>query len=257
MDKCMQKRGQVSVFAIVGIIIVILVALFFFLRNEYGLFVTPSTFLGEKAGPIRADLKNCIDESVNSSLDTFSKQGGYFIPASYKFYKSRAVTYYCRNILGKEECLNVMPQLSELIGMLNSKIQSDVNNCVDKSLVKSGFGYEVRAGKVTTRLETGSTGLMIRAHYDVNITKGEVKQKVDDVVVSYDAPIEELYSVAVDIVNSEANVGFFEQLLYMVAKRGQYVVTLDKPYPDKIYTIKKRGSNFEFWFAIQGEENRI
>lgn len=250
----MHKRGQATVFAIVGIVIVIIVALFFFLRNEYGFFVSPTTFLSEKSKPIEDNLKSCVNQVVQNSLDSFSKQGGDFNPSNYRLYKSRSVKYYCNNIPGEERCLNVMPTLGEMLSSLNKKIQDDVNSCVNKDLVQSGFGYKVNAGKITTTLNAG-TNLVLRAHYNVNISKGENSFTVSDVAVSYDAPIQDLYGVAVDIINSEANVGFFEQGLYMLNKKGQYIINIDKPYPDKIYMIKKKDSNFEFWFAVEGERN--
>ena len=249
----MQKRGQVSVFAIVGVVIVILVALFFFFRNEYGVFVAPTSFLGEKAQPIEDNLKDCVNEAVRNSLESFGKQGGDLGPINYRLYQDRLVKYYCTNIPGEERCLNVMPTLGEMTDHFNEKIQDDVNNCVDKDLVRSGLGYEVKAGELTTETSAEGNRLIIRTSYDVDITKDVQKQSVRDVVTSYDAPIEDLYSVAVDIVNAEANVGFFEQLLYMVNKRGQYVINVDKPYPDKIYRVQKKDSGFEFWFAVEGE----
>ena len=254
MVKSMHKRGQVSVFAIIGIVIVILVALFFFLRNEYGLFVQPTSFLRDKSQPIEDNLRSCVKDKLNSTLVNFGKQGGELTPSSSRLYESISVPYYCTNIVGKNQCLNVMPTLPGIINALNNKLQNEINNCVDKSLVTSGLGYKIVAGNVTTKVETGSSGIILRAHYDVSISKGESKQSVSDVVVNYDAPISDLYSVAVDAVNSEANAGFFEQLLYMVNKRGQYIINLDKPYPDKIYKIREKNSNFEFWFAIQGTE---
>ena len=97
--------------------------------------------------------------------------------------------------------------------------------------------------------------MTVRSDYDVKIIKGETQSTVRGVTLSYDVPLEELYAVAVDIVNSEANTGFFEQLLYMVNERGQYIINVDKPYPDKIYKVNKKDSDFEFWFAVEGERN--
>ena len=74
----MQKRGQVSIFAIVGVILVILVALFFFARNQYGIFIEPTKFLNDKSKPIEDNLKDCINEVVSASLESFGKQGGTF-----------------------------------------------------------------------------------------------------------------------------------------------------------------------------------
>ena len=251
----MQKRGQATVFAILGIVILIIVALFFLLRNEFGFFVSPTSFLGDKAKPIEDNLKDCVSNALKDSLDIFGKQSGYFAPANYLLYQDMHVKYYCLNIPNKESCLNVMPTLSELIDNLNNRIEGNVNNCVDKDLIKSGLGYEIKAGRVSTNILTSDTGITVKAHYDVKITKGENSYTVRDAAINYDAPIKSIYSVAVDAVNSESRVGFFEQLLYMLDKKGQFVINLDKPYPDKVYKIQKKDSSFEFWFAIEGERN--
>lgn len=255
MVNVMHKRGQVSVFAVVGIVIVILVALFFFARSEFGLFVAPTSFLSEKSQPIEDNLKTCVGEVTREALDVFSKQGGNFDPVNYRLYQSRAVSYYCTNIPGEDTCLNVIPPFSKLVSDLNSYIQEGVNDCVDEDLVRGGLGYEVEAGDVVTTVNADGDSLLVKANYDVVISKGEVKSTIRDVNVAFDVPLEEIYSVSVDIVNSEASFGFFEQLLYMVAKKGEYVINLDKPYPDKIYKIQKRGSDFEFWFAVEGERS--
>lgn len=251
----MLKRGQVSVFAIVGIVLVILVALFFFLRNEYGAFVAPTVFLNEKAKPIEDNLKGCILSVSQQSLNTFGKQGGDFNPSNYLLYKGMNVKYFCTNIIGKEECLNVMPTLREMEEKLSFEIQNGVNSCVNKDLAKSGLGYDIKAGKLDTKVEFAGENVLVKADYDVEITKGDIKTTINPVALSFDAPVEELYSVAVDAVNAEARVGFFEQLLYMVSKKGKYIINLDKPYPDKIYKINKKDSEFEFWFAVEGERS--
>ena len=251
----MQKRGQVSVFAIVGIVVLIIVALLFFLRNEYGFFVSPTSFLSDKAKPIEDNLRTCVDQTLKNNLEEFGKQGGDFYPNQYLFYQSKTVNYYCKNLPNTETCLNVMPSFDEIKNNLKNKIDLDLNECVDSTLVKSGFGYNIQAGKLSTELITSSSNLGVKVHYDVKIFKDGNEYGIKDVVVNYDAPIEEIYAVAVDIVNSEARVGFFEQLLYMLNKKGQYVINLDKPYPDKIYKINKKDSKFEFWFAVEGERN--
>ncbi len=253
----MQKRGQATVFAIIGIFILIIVALFFFLRNEYGFFVSPTSFLSDKGQPIEDNMKSCVNQAVSKSLVTFGKQGGDLNPGRYVYYQSLGVKYFCLNIISDDKCLNVMPTLEEMTDGLNKQIQNDVNNCIDKSLVNSGLGYKITAGNITTSLLTNSGNLVVKAHYDVKIQKDQNQYSVKDIVVNYDAPLKDIYSVAVDIVNSEARVGFFEQLLYMLNKKGMYIINLDKPYPDKIYKIQKKDSKFEFWLAIEGERSNV
>ncbi|MBI2148680.1 hypothetical protein HYU23_03290 [Candidatus Woesearchaeota archaeon] len=251
----MDKRGQVAVFAILGIVIVILVALFFFLRNEYGFFISPNVFLGDKGKPIENNLRECVTKVTDDALKLFSRQGGNFEPTRYILHQDNRVSYYCLNVLNDEKCLNVMPSFDELVGNLNTEINEGVNSCVDRDLVQSGLGYTVTAGKITTSVLSSDAGIAVKAHYDVKITRDENQYTIRDLNLNFDAPIESIYSVSVDIVNAEARVGFFEQLLYMLNKRGQYIINLDKPYPDKVYKIQKKDSTFEFWFAVEGERN--
>lgn len=249
----MNKRGQVSVFAIAGVIIIILIALFFFLRNEYGFFISPTVFLSDKAKPIEDNLKFCVDKSVKDSLRDFLKQGGDFFPGQYNFYQSKFVKYYCTNIPNTDKCLNVMPGFGDIVKSFNDRLQLDVNNCVDKDLVKGGLGYDVNAGVLTTETVVSGNNLLVKVNYDVKIKKNEFSQSVSGITRNYDVPLEDLYKVAVDIVNAEANAGFFEQLLYMLNERGQFIINIDKPYPDKIYKINKKDNDYELWFAVEGE----
>ncbi len=249
----MHKRGQVSVFAIVGVVLVILVALFFFARNEYGLFVEPAVFIDDKAKPIEDNLKECLGNSVEESLDEFGRQGGNFNPTKFRFYDGYNVPYFCDDIPGVPECLNRMPALGIILNDFNEHVQEHVRECVDDGLAEGGFGYDVDAGELTTELRSAGGGILLGANYDVKIRKGETETSVKPVNLRFDVPIEDIYAAAVDVVNAEARVGSFEQLLYMLNERGQVIINIDKPYPDKIYKINMKDNNFEFWFAVEGE----
>ena len=56
---------------------------------------------------------------------------------------------------------------------------------------------------------------------------------------------------------SHASLGEFDSLPYMLGRRGAIEIETIKPYPDTIYILNKRNSNYIFQFAIQGEEESI
>ena len=58
----MNKRGQVSTFFILGIVLVIIVALIFFVRKQSGIGIPAADFLGSKLNTIENDVKRCIDK---------------------------------------------------------------------------------------------------------------------------------------------------------------------------------------------------
>ncbi len=249
----MQKRGQVSVFAIVGVVLVILVALFFFARSEFGFFVEPAVFIDDKAKPIEDNLRDCVKSSVSDSVEKFGRQGGNFNPTKFRLYDGYEVPYFCDNIPGVSECLNRMPALGNIMDNFNNYVQNNVRECVDEGLAEGGFGYEVDAGELTTDVSNARGGILVNANYNVKIKKGEITTSVKPVNIRFDVPIDDIYNAAVDIVNAEARAGSFEQMLYMLNERGQVVINLDKPYPDKIYKINMKDNDFEFWFAVEGE----
>jgi len=251
----MNKRGQVSTFVILGIFVVILVALILFARKQTGIGTPPLEFLGEKLKPIERNLKDCVDKQKDTTIKTFLEQGGDFFSDNYVLYQSKKVKYYCRNIPKDERCLNYLPPLKTMTDNLNIALQSEISKCVNKDLLKADTfgGYDLKAGALTTKTEAVGSGLLVSVNYDVKLTKGEESTKLGTVNQALDVPLKELYDVSFDIVNSEARFGFFEQLFYMLNKKGKYVINIDRPFPDKIYKINKNGNKHELWFAVEGE----
>ncbi len=251
----MNKRGQVSTFFILGIVLVIIVALIFFVRKQSGIGIPAADFLGSKLNTIENDVKRCIDKQGDNLAKEFLEQGGEFYPSDYLLYKGRKVKYYCKNIPKDEKCLNYMQPLNEIEDNFNTRLRTEIENCLNKDLVKKDAfgGYEVTTGSLSTSVDSTGDGLLVSVNYDVTITKGETRTKLGKVNRVISVPMKELYDVSFDIVNSEAQYGFFEQLFYMLNKKGMYIINIDKPFPHKVYKVNKKGSKHELWFAVEGE----
>lgn len=255
----MQKRGQVAVFVVLGMVLVILAVLLFVGRQQYGFGVSSVRFLDSKLQPIKTDAENCVSSSLSKNLDLFGKQGGDLNPLRYVFYEGKKVKYLCYNIVDSTKCVNMLPPLNVLIEGLNEKLDNDVKNCVNKGLLESGLGYSINVGgEPNTELKLLGDNLLVDVIYDVDIVKGESSQKLNKIKIPVDVSIVELYNVAFDIINKQASDGFFDQLFYMLDKKGKYIINVDKSpslgnVGDVIYKINKKDDEYEFWFAIEGE----
>ncbi len=254
----MHKRGQVAIFVIVGIVIVILIGLLFVGRKEYGIGIPSLEFIQSKLEPIRTDLDKCVKQSTDTTVKRFLEQGGDLGPLKYVFYQSRKVKYLCYNIADEEKCLNMIPSLATMVSGLSKQVNADLKNCVNRDLAKSGLGYEVvvKSGpEALVRLE--GDVVLVDINYDVTVTKGETSDRIGKVTKEIEVPIAELYNVAFDIVNAQAKEGFFEQLFYMLNKKGQYIIQVDKSpsagnVGDIIYKVNKKDNKYQFWFAVEG-----
>ena len=92
----MKKRGQVTIFIIIAILIIGAVALFFVFNGTLRKFET----INPEVAPIQKFVQECLDETLESAVYDIAKRGGYNDPENIT---SAGVTYY---ILGGE---NLMP----------------------------------------------------------------------------------------------------------------------------------------------------
>ena len=68
-----------------------------------------------------------------------------------------------------------------------------------------------------------------------------------------DKPLGDLYEVSQDILDYESQFGDFDQLIYMLSKKGDYFIYKKRPYPDKLYIINDKERKLTFQFFVQGE----
>jgi len=86
----MHKRGQVTVFIILGIVIIALVGILFFFRGEIlgGIFNTETSGLFTSADiePVKDVVQGCVEITLMDAIEHVSNQGGYNSPIVSNFY---------------------------------------------------------------------------------------------------------------------------------------------------------------------------
>lgn len=254
----MQKRGQATLFIILGIIIVAAVALILFSKQAH--IYTPATQenLQGKMEAIEASIQDCLDEAAQDPINRIAMQGGYLavIPGSYRLWNDTTISYLCWNQQGQRACMNRMLTLEYMQEQLDVAIKQQVETCLDVQ----GEGdiiqtYEIVTPKdysVKTTIEQDKTLVMLNYPLTLKSKTGEAKVTRKEFTKTFDVPLGELYGVSQDIVNAEAT-GFFDSLTYMLSKYSRYTIYTQKPYPDTIYQIKLREGSYIFQMAIQGE----
>ena len=249
----MQKRGQVTVFVVLGITVIILVGLIFFMRDYYGLGVEPKIFIQGPLDSIKQELTGCIDGIAVPTIKLIAEQGGSLDSAKYRFYNSRKVKYLCQDIPGEKACLNSMDSVKEIEENVEEKLKSELKSCVSEELLKSKRGYIISDAELQVDVKILQQTVLVEVDYPVTVSKdgvtlelGKVKRELPDTPLGY------LYRTAHLIVDSYARLGSFYHLPYMLEQKGNIIIQVDKPYPDVIYILNKKDSEFKFVFAIEG-----
>lgn len=252
----MRKKGQTTLFIILGIVIVMIVALFFYLRSQLIIGPVNVEDLRSEMENVKEYVSECVEEISEEPIIMIGKQGGYLNPTSYRMYNDSRVSYLCYNIKNKDTCYNKMLQLKDIEEQLTQKIQYDIKKCNVRKFQSSLKGYNVLATKEPkVDVVIGKESVVVEVDYPIILRskKTETEVKIDKFVANLKYPLGELYEVSQTIIDTETQFGDFDPLIYMLAKKGLYKVYKHRPYPDKIYILKTDDNEYIFQFFVQGE----
>ncbi len=259
----MNKRGQVSVFAILGVIIVALIVLFLFIRNQVYLGGTNVEGLEKEFPQIQMHVEECLQEIGAHYIILLGRQGGYLTtnPGTFRQYKGDSINYLCYNVKNEPECSNRGLRLFDMGTSIKEGILNDLNTCLDIDQFDK-FGLDVSRSQADIDVDIGEDNVILDVNMPVKVSKGELETQRNSFSAVLDYPLGRLYNSARDIVESEALHGNFDTLTYSVMKTKStgepYVIQKLQPYPDKLYVLKLKNvpaenEEFVFQFFIQDE----
>src|SRR3989344_6905037 len=259
----MEKRGQVTTFIIVGVVLLIVILLALFLRED--VFVNISKvkntdiYLKSQMNEIINEVNTCVDLEANKALKTLGDQGGYFTPRNYLSYYGYNIAYLCSEVKDEKTCRNNMLIEERLENDLNLYLKDRLKKCIDLRKFKEGFklhDYELKydLGAFDLKTDIEKKNVRFEIFLPIELISGDVKFSKDKFVKIVDIPFGEIIIIANDILNSEASIGDFETTSYNIFRLGKYDLDKRRVYPDKVYTIRVLGYNYRFQFAIEGAE---
>jgi hypothetical protein len=245
-------RGQVSGFTLLGIVLVAVVILLFFLRGQLGL----DTILPGRSSPeyVGDHITQCLLEVVPEYLDRIGIQGGYLStpPGTFRLHQDITVSYLCYNIEGSRLCQNRMLTPVDMEQELAAAIDKGLNTCIDFGPYRKR-GSQLTVGQRSVLVEIGPDLTRVTVKQPLRLVRGDIVVDEDTFSETFDYPLGRLYSVSQDIVNGETTFGEFDQLSYMLAHKGLYLMDKQRPYPDKLYALQTKDHPFVFQFFIEGE----
>ena len=211
------KKGQVTVFIIVAIVIVSVILVFI-------LWVQP-TYFSELGGGL--NFEGCIEDAVEQAVDELGPKAGFVNPGFVYAYNGEQFTYLCYTNEYYETCTVQVPFLKNVFDeQMEILIRDKVDSCYDNSVDDlRARGYDVVGGVVDydVLIEPG----VVRVEVDAPTSVGSQKFARFNVRVS--SPIYEMVMIATSILQSEAALGDSD------------VDSLMLYYPDYVVSKIKRG----------------
>jgi len=250
----MKKGGQVTIFIIIGIIIVGAIILFFLFRESLGITIGESP-----AKNPNSFLESCLEDKIQEGVDKLLMQGGYIEPVLYKNFKFEnekdpvKISYLCYTQANYVPCINLKPMLiKHLQNELNDSIYDDVGNCFNSltsSLEKQGYDVDARYNGFDLNLDEDK--IVVNINSEIILTKTGETTTQENFEIHVLSKIYDLAFVIQEIVNKEsANCEFNH---YDSFNYPEFDINKDTTSDSSIiYRIKYRESNDEFRFAVRG-----
>ena len=202
MEKKRQdKKSQVSVFIIIGLIIIVIAVVLFINRSNLA-----SLILGKT--PVE-QIKSCSLENLKEGMTIVSMQGGVIAPENYYLYKGNKIEYICYTEESFKKCVMQKPLLKNTIEEeLVSYVKPRVNECLSE--VKSSLersGKKVSYKEPIINVSVSPEIILMNIELGLTIEKNGETESYKDIKTDINSEMYNLIITAGDIANSEANYG--------------------------------------------------
>lgn len=242
--KVFSKRGQVTIFIIIAIVIVALGVLLFLLfpkiQSEAKLDTkNPSAFI-----------QTCLEDEIKERIDKLSLQGGSLNPEHYIMYDNEKVEYLCYINEYYLPCVVQQPMLKQHIeSEIKNSIENEADECfgdLKESYEKKGYQVSLKKGEIDAELLPKR--VITTFNYSLTLTKaGTEKYNLFRVVLNNN--LYELISITNSILSWETNYGDADPSTYMNYYHDLKVEKKKQDDGTKVYVLTDRNTENKFQFA--------
>jgi len=238
------KKGQVTIFIIVAVIIVIagiLVYMFYPQIGElFGFGITnPSEYI-----------QSCIEDKIKDTVEILSPQGGSLKPGHYILYNNEKIEYLCYTEAYYKTCVMQQPMLKNHIeSEVEGEIEEEVENCfnsLEEKYRDRGYTVNLKEGEMDVELKPKK--IVTTFNHTLTLTK-ESSSTYEKFIVILDNNLYESVSIANSILNWEATYGDAETTIYMNYYHDLKVEKKKQSEGSTIYILTERDTGNKFQFA--------
>ncbi len=199
--KSRNNKGQITIFVIIGIVIVATVGLLFFISPSLRM-----NFRGVE-NP-REFIKDCMQDSIEENIKQISVQGGFLNvndAIGYLEYENEEVAYLCYTSENEELCTTQKPMLKRFIeNEIKDAVKGDLENCFQNLEKKYSSGnYNSKETKFQVEIKPSKIDFLINK--EITITKKQETEKYNDFSFSFKSPMWDFVIITQKIIMQEVN----------------------------------------------------
>jgi len=176
----MKKRGQVTIFIIIGIIILLLTTIFILYRNQVTIF-KPEIIIPTEVEPVKNYIEDCIYVTAEEGIRLLGANGGFIrFPDSIDNDPSASITTnpFFKDIktpLWRYRGQTRIPSEAQMIADLEYYIEENLNTCMlDLEPFQALFSIE--KGNTSVKVELIDDGVLVELNYPLKLVLGQKNQ---------------------------------------------------------------------------------
>jgi hypothetical protein len=210
------KKGQVTIFIVLGIILVAGIVLYYVFRGGFTGTVSKNFQSAEDA------YKSCITERVKSGIKLLGEQGGYiyteelpfesgsiYAPSSSQLDFGGAGVPYWFYVSGNNVVKEQIPTKSQMVSELERFISESMRDCNFKNFNDDGIFIDVDSGNVEVEIKDNSVEVVL----DNNVyffSEDNTSAVVSEHKISVASKIGKFYDLAQGIYDTQSRVKFLD-----------------------------------------------
>jgi len=235
------KRGQLTIFIIIAIIIVASIIAFF-------LYYKPETnsLPGQKL-----DIANCIEEGMASPIQELSLKAGIIKPTFNTQYLDENITVICYTDEYHKPCIVQQPFLKQTFEKnLAILMQPKIKACYDNSIADlKANGYDVIPGEIKYTLEIVPAGIEMKIDAPTTIrVEGTGQTLPREIDLKFPSQIYDVLTIANSILQFETSYGDSEVSSFMFYYPDLNIQKIRREEGMKIYIISDK-KEIKYTFA--------
>jgi hypothetical protein len=220
-----EKKGQVTIFIILAIVLVVVALSIFFFRGKISTKEIPSSL-----EPIQTNFLNCIERGTLAGISILESKGGYienpsFVSGSVYMPFSSELDFlgtqipYWYYITGNNIEVEQIPSLQDMEGQLESYLEQKLINCNFEEYLSQG--YSIDFGNPEVKANIRDEQVFVEVNADLNVGFDGESYLMEDFSVEVDSFLGTLYEDAKKVYDLENENYFLENysvdVLYLYA----------------------------------------
>ena len=186
----MNKRGQMTIFIIIGLLVLFLAVFGLYLLGQQE---TTDVQVPTEAQPVKLYIDECLNTIANNGIELIASQGGYLDKKNGKEFDEGVIAY------GYANSEDVLVTINDMESEIEVYINSALPECIDFKLFEDQ-GYNFSTEEITSKADILTDKVIIDVRYPIEFSKGTAKYSLERFSTDINQPLGDMHSLAQQIV---------------------------------------------------------